>query len=194
MRRTIYTTPVVRQIFWVFSWIGIKLSGWKIVGTPPKEKKFVLLAVPHTSNWDFPITLAMSFLLGFRLNWMGKHTLFKGPMGPIMKWLGGIPVDRSKANNLVDQIILGLGELDRCALAIPPEGTRSRTDKWKTGFYYIAQGADLPIGLAFLDYKNKKGGFGPTFYVTGDIEKDIAEMQEFYKGIAGKHADQCAND
>ncbi|GLQ31782.1 lysophospholipid acyltransferase family protein [Litoribrevibacter albus] len=194
MRRTIYTTPVVRQIFWVLSWIGIKLSGWKLVGTPPKEKKFVLVAVPHTSNWDFPITLAMAFLFGFRLNWMGKHTLFKGPMGPIMKWLGGIPVDRRQKNNLVEQIVLGLNQLDECALAIPPEGTRSRTEKWKTGFYYIAQGADIPIGLAFLDYKQKRGGFGPTFYLTGDVDRDIAEMQAFYKGISGKHEDQCANE
>lgn len=194
MRRTIYTTPVIRQIFWVFAWIGIKLTGWKIVGTPPKEKKFILLAVPHTSNWDFPITLSMAFLLGFRLNWMGKHTLFKGPMGPIMRWLGGIPVDRRQKNNLVEQIVQGLNQLDECALAIPPEGTRSRTDKWKTGFYYIAQGAQIPIGLAFLDYKHKRGGFGPTFYITGDIEKDLVEMQAFYKGIAGKHEDKCAND
>lgn len=194
MRWTIYTTPVIRQIFWVFAWIGIKLSGWKLVGTPPKEKKFVLVAVPHTSNWDFPITLAMAFLFGFRLSWMGKHTLFKGPMGPIMKWLGGIPVDRSKSNNLVDQVVQKINDLDQCAIAIPPEGTRSRTEKWKTGFYYISTGANVPIGLAFLDYSKKKGGFGPTFYPTGDIEKDIEQMQDFYKGIMGKNADQCNND
>ena len=194
MRRTIYTTPIVRQLFWLLSWAGLKLAGWKIVGTPPKEKKFILVAVPHTSNWDFPITLAISFLCGFRLNWMGKSSLFKGPMGPVMRWLGGISVDRSKSNNLVQQVIDGMGQLDQCALAIPPEGTRSRTEKWKTGFYYIATGAGVPIGLAFLDYKHKKGGFGPTFYPTGDIDKDIEEMQAFYTGISGKRADQCAND
>jgi len=193
VRRTIYTTPVIRQIFWLISWIGIKLTGWKMVGTPPSEKKFVLVAVPHTSNWDFPITLAMAFLFGFRLRWMGKHTLFKGPMGPIMRWLGGVPVVRSQKNNLVDQVVSSLKDMDECAFAIPPEGTRSKADRWKTGFYYIAQGAEVPIGLAFLDYTKKVGGFGPTFYLTGDIDKDIADMQEFYKGIHGKNIDQCAN-
>jgi len=173
--------------------LGLKLSGWKLDGQPPQEQKYVLIAVPHTSNWDFPITLAMAFRFGFELYWMGKDSLFKGPMGPLMKWMGGIPIDRSSTNNVVDQMVLEYNTSDRLVVAIPPEGTRSRVNQWKTGFYYIAVGAKVPIGLGYLDYQHKKGGFGPTFYPTGDLDKDLLEIREFYAGIAGRHEDQCDN-
>lgn len=194
MRRTIYNTPVVRELLSALSSLGLKLSGWKLDGKPPQEKKYVLIAVPHTSNWDFPITLAMAFRFGFELFWMGKDSLFRGPMGPIMRWMGGIAIDRSSANNVVDQMIAAYRDNERLVVAIPPEGTRSRVDQWKTGFYYIAAGAEVPIALGYLDYEQKKGGFGPAFYPTGDLEKDMLEIRQFYSGIAGKHKDQCDND
>lgn len=194
MRRTLYNTPVLKTIFKGLSWLGLKLAGWKLVGHPPKEQKYVLIAVPHTTNWDFPITLAMAFLFGFEIYWMGKDSLFKGIRGPIMRWLGGIAIDRSKNNNIVQQMVDAFNANDRLVVTIPPEGTRSRVDKWKTGFYYIAHGANVPIALGFLDYKHKTGGFGPAFYTTGDVEKDIAEIRKFYAGISGKYADQCHID
>lgn len=194
MRRTIYNTPIVRELLSGLASLGLKLAGWKLDGAPPTEQKYVLIAVPHTSNWDFPITLAMAFRFRFELYWMGKNSLFKGPLGPLMKWMGGIPIDRKSTNNVVDQMITEYNASDRLVVAIPPEGTRSRVDKWKTGFYYIAVGAKVPIGLGYLDYQQKKGGFGPTFYPTGDLEKDVIDIRKFYAGISGKYADQCDND
>ena len=191
MHRTIYTTPIVREILSATAWLGLKLTGWKLQGQIPTEPKFVLIAVPHTSNWDFPITLAMAFRFRFAIYWMGKDSLFRGPMGPLMKWFGGIPIDRSSANNVVEQTIESFHRSERLVVTIPPEGTRSKVDQWKTGFYYIAQGAGVPIGRGFLDYQRKIGGFLPTFYPTGDIDKDIAEIRQSYAGITGMHADKC---
>ncbi len=194
VRRTIYNTPVIKQVFTAVSWLCLKLSGWRLEGTPPSEPKYVLIAVPHTSNWDFPITLAMAFIFRFEIFWMGKDSLFKGGWGPIMRWLGGIPIDRTSSNNVVQQTIDAFNASDRLVVAIPPEGTRSKVDKWKTGFYYIAVGAKVPIAMGFLDFKHKVGGFKSTFYPTGDVEKDIAEMRKVYAGIAGKYTDQCHVD
>ncbi len=187
MQRTIYHTPILREIMRGLCWLCLKLTGWKLQGTPPSEPKYVLIAVPHTSNWDFPITLAMAFVLRFDIYWMGKKSLFNGMAGPIMRWLGGIAIDRSKSNNVVDQMIAQFQSHDSLVVAIPPEGTRSQVQKWKTGFYHIAHGAKVPIALGFLDYQRKIGGFGPTFYPTGDFDKDIAEIRAFYHGITGKY-------
>ena len=194
MRRTVYNTPVIKQILTAVSWLGLKLAGWKLEGQPPLEKKYVLIAVPHTTNWDFPITLAMAFLFKFDIFWMGKDSLFKGASGPVMRWLGGIPVNRSASSNLVQQTIDTFNAHDKLVITIPPEGTRSRVEQWKTGFYYIALGAKVPIALGFLDYKRKVGGFLPTFYTTGNADKDIAEIRKFYANISGLRADQCHID
>ena len=194
MRRTIYNTPVLKQILTAVSWLFLKLIGWKLEGRPPTEPKYVLIAVPHTSNWDFPITLAMAFVFDFKIFWMGKDSLFKGWKGPVMRWMGGIAIDRSSSNNVVEQTINAFNNNDRLVVTIPPEGTRSKVDKWKTGFYYIALGAKVPVGLGYLDYKHKVGGFKPTFYPTGDVDKDIAEMRKVYAGISGKFSDQCKVD
>lgn len=194
MRRTIYNTPVLKQILTAVSWLFLKLIGWKLEGRPPTEPKYVLIAVPHTTNWDFPITLAMAFVFDFEIFWMGKDSLFKGWKGPVMRWMGGIAIDRSSSNNVVEQTIEAFNNNDRLVVTIPPEGTRSKVDKWKTGFYYIAVGAKVPVGMGYLDYKRKVGGFKPTFYPTGDADKDIAEMRKVYTGIAGKFSDQCKLD
>ena len=194
MRRTIYNTPVLKQILTAVSWLFLKLIGWKLEGRPPTEPKYVLIAVPHTTNWDFPITLAMAFVFDFEIFWMGKDSLFKGWKGPVMRWMGGIAIDRSSSNNVVEQTIEAFNNNDRLVVTIPPEGTRSKVDKWKTGFYYIAVGAKVPVGMGYLDYKRKVGGFKPTFYPTGDADKDIAEMRKMYAGISGKFSDQCKVD
>lgn len=187
MRRTIYNTPIIKQLLTGVARIGLKLTGWHLEGAPPTERKYVLIAVPHTSNWDFPITLAMAFIFKFDIFWMGKESLFKGPMGPIMKWMGGIPINRSSSSNVVQQTIDAFNNNDKLVVTIPPEGTRSKVDKWKTGFYYIAHGANVPIALGYLDYKRKAGGFGPTFYPTGNCDSDIVEIKKFYANISGKY-------
>ncbi len=187
MRRTVFDTPVVNHFFNGLSWLGLKLAGWSIEGKAPTMKKYVLIAAPHTSNWDFPLTLAIAFRLKVKVFWMGKASLFRGPMGPIMTWLGGIPVDRKQANGLVQQVI---DEFHRCrelVVAIPPEGTRSKVKQWKSGFYHVAHGAGVPISLGFLDFKRKVGGISQIFQPTGDYEADLVKIQEFYKDVVGRH-------
>jgi 1-acyl-sn-glycerol-3-phosphate acyltransferase len=186
-----YNTPILKHIVKPVCQFFLTVRGWKLQGRPPKAPKYVLIAVPHTSNWDFPLALAMAFVYRFDMHWMGKDTLFKGWRGPIMRWMGGIPITRSSSNNVVTQTIEAFNASDRLVIAVPPEGTRSKVDKWKTGFYYIALGAKVPIALAFLDYKRKTGGFLSVFHPTGDAEKDIATMRACYSGISGKYANQC---
>jgi len=191
VKKTMYDTPVLRPLIVVICKLCLKLSGWKLEGDSPTDKKYVLVAVPHTSNWDFPLALAIAFLYQFNMYWMGKDSLFKGWRGPIMRWLGGIPINRSSSNNVVSQMIDTFNSSDSLIVTIPPEGTRSQVDKWKTGFYYIALGANVPIALAFIDYKRKTGGFLTTFHPTGNIDRDITEMRSHYIGVSGKHPKQC---
>lgn len=186
-----YNSKIFRAIVTPVCKYSLKFAGWQLEGNPPLAPKYVLIAVPHTSNWDFPISLAMAFVYGFDMHWMGKDSLFKGWRGPIMRWMGGIPIIRSSANNVVEQTIEKFNENERLVIAVPPEGTRSKVDKWRTGFYYIAHGANIPIALAFLDYANKKGGFLSTFEPTGNVEADIVQIRTLYSGISGKHSGQC---
>ena len=186
MQRTLFTTPLVSPLLKLVARLGLKLVGWKAVGTPPVEKNFVLVAAPHESNFDLALLLAIAFVLEFKLYWMGKDTLFTGPLGPIMRWMGGISVNRSKTNNLVEQMVLNFDEMEELVLTVTPEGTRSHVDSWKTGFYHIALGAKVPIALGFVDYEKKRGGFGPICYPCGDIEKDLETIQSFYRTKTGR--------
>ena len=190
MHHTIFDTPIIRDLFAWISIVMLKLTGWRLEGKFPDLPKYVMIAAPHTSNWDFPVTLGICFAARAKIYWMGKDSLFKGPMGPIMRWLGGIPVDRSKSNDLVGQMVEVFNRSDRLVVTIPPEGTRQKVRYWKTGFYHIANGANVPIVLAFLDFRRKVGGFGPVFKPTGNVEADMAEIQAFYKNISGKNPDQ----
>ena len=160
--------------------------GWKIDGEVPDTPKYVMIGYPHTSNWDVPIGLLIFTALGVRLQWVGKHTLFKNPLGYLSRWLGGIPINRETTKNFVQQVADVFKEHDTLVITLSPEGTRSKTEFWRTGFYYIALGAGVPIACAFLDYKNKRGGFGPLLYPSGDIEQDFETFRAFYSGISGK--------
>ncbi len=150
----------------------------------------MFIAAPHTSNWDLPYTLMCAFALQLHIRWMGKASIFRFPFGALMRWLGGIPVDRSKANNLVaasaEAIRDAQGPLQ---LVVPPEGTRGRTRHWKTGFYFIAQQAGVPIVLAYMDYARKVAGIGPVFTPTGNVEADLAQIKQFYAPIRGRRPD-----
>ena len=196
MHCTIFTTPVVSQLVRVASIVFLRLTGWKVVGAlPPEAVKSVLIAAPHTSNWDLPYTLMVAFTLRLNVYWMGKSSLFKPPFRGVMMWLGGIPVDREKSSNLVAAssaaILNATGALQ---LIVPPEGTRSGTRYWKTGFYYIASGARVPIVLAYLDYDKKIGGLGPVFQTTGDIDADMSAIKAFYANVKGKNSAQFRSD
>ena len=196
MHRTIFDTPIVNTLLRWASTVFLRLMGWKVVGKlPPSAAKSVLIAAPHTSNWDLPYTLMVCFVLRLNVYWMGKSSIFKPPFRRVMMWLGGIPVDRAQSNNLVADssaaIMKATGPLQ---LIVPPEGTRSGTRFWKTGFYYIASGAGVPIMLAYLDYEKKVGGLGPMFQTTGDIDADMVAIKAFYAGVKGKNADQFRAD
>jgi 1-acyl-sn-glycerol-3-phosphate acyltransferase len=196
MHHTIFDTPVVNNLLRWGSIVFLRLTGWKVVGSlPAHAAKSVLIAAPHTSNWDLPYTLMVAFALRLNVYWIGKSSLFKPPFRGVMMWLGGIPVDRAQSNNLVaassTAIMQATGPLQ---LIVPPEGTRSGTRYWKTGFYYIAQGAGVPIVMAYLDYNKKVGGLGPVFQTTGDIEADMVTIKAFYAGVKGKNADQFHAD
>lgn len=192
MQHTLFDTPIVNSFLRGFSIAFFKLAGWKIEGAlPPDIKKCVLIGAPHTSNWDLPYTLMVAFVLHLRIYWMGKASIFKPPFGGIMRWLGGIAVDREKNNNLVaasaEALMAAAGPVQ---LVVPPEGTRSKTRYWKTGFYYIAVGAKVPIVIAYMDYSRKVAGLGPVFYPTGDIEKDMIAIKAFYAPFKGKNHTQ----
>ncbi|TNF51954.1 MAG: glycerol acyltransferase [Burkholderiales bacterium] len=192
MHRTIFTTPVVNTLLRGFSVVFLRLTGWRVEGSlPPRAAKSVFIAAPHTSNWDLPYTLMVAFALRLNPYWMGKHTLFKAPFGPLMRWLGGIAVNREQANNLVAASAQAIRDADGpLQLIVPPEGTRSKTRFWKTGFYHIARAADVPIVMAYMDYTAKRSGLGPLFEPTGDVDADMNAIKAFYAPFRGKNAAQ----
>ena len=192
MHHTIFDTPVVNTLLRVVSRATLRLTGWTIEGSlPAHAAKSVLIAAPHTSNWDLPYTLMLAFSLHLRVYWMGKQSLFRAPFGGVMRWLGGIPVNREQSSNLVASSAQAMrAAKGPMQLIVPPEGTRGKTRHWKTGFYYIAQEAVVPIVLAFVDYGRKVGGLGPVFEPTGDLDADMATIKAFYAPIKGKNADQ----
>ena len=164
----------------------LRLIGWS-ADIRPVPPKYVLIGSPHTSNWDFPLALLLLRVIGTEGHWIAKHTVFRWPLGWIMRRLGGLPVDRTASHNFVDQIVQLFDEREHLVITIAPEGTRKKTAHWRTGFYYIALGAGVPIVLGYLDYKNKRGGLGPTLQPSGDIDADLELMREFYADKTGRH-------
>ncbi len=196
MHKTIFDTPIVNTLLRALSITFLRIAGWKVEGSlPPGCEKAVLIAAPHTSNWDFPYSLMVCFTLRLNVYWLGKASLFRSVMRPIMMWLGGIPVERSKSNDLVTASTKALVAVQGpVQLMIPPEGTRSKTRHWKTGFYYIALAAKVPIVMAYMDYERKVAGLGPVLHPTGDIEADMARIKAFYAPFKGKNEDQFHAD
>lgn len=161
--------------------------GWKTVGEPPPDKKYVLVAAPHTSNWDFPFTIATFWKHRVKLHWVGKHTLFEGFFGGFFRAMGGIPVDRRSKNNLVQQLAERFAASDALALAVPVEGTRKRQEYWKSGFYHIARAANVPVVLGALDFVKKEATLGPAIVLTGDMKADMDRIRAFYADKQGKN-------
>ncbi len=191
MARTVFDTPLVSSLCRALARAGLRLSGWQVVGAPPAGlQKYVLIGAPHTSNWDFVLMLAAVFDRQLSVRWMGKDALFRGPLGPLMRWLGGIAIDRSKANNLVSQMVGTYRQSPALVITIPPEGTRRKVERWKTGFYWIAHGAGVPIVLGYADFGRKVVGFGPVFEPTGDIEADLPAIQAFYRDKQARYTER----
>ena len=184
---TIFDTPLLSAFLRRIARGVLALRGWSLEGMAPDARRCVIIAAPHTSNWDLPLTLAYGFAFGLKIRWMGKASLFRRPFGGFFRWLGGLAIDRSQANGVVASSVDRFHASDDLVLVVPPEGTRSRVRYWKTGFYYIAHGAGVPIALGFLDYGRKVGGFGPTVVPTGDIEADMDVISGFYAGVRGKY-------
>ena len=174
-------------------WLGRALGravmwagGWSFAGTVPDLSKAVLIVAPHTSNWDFVIGTAGMLALDLNLRFLGKHTLFTGPMGVLMRRLGGIPLDRAHSSGVVDEMAARIKKADHLLLAIAPEGTRGEVTRWKTGFHGIARGAEVPILAATLDYGRRQIRFRDPFEPSHDVEADVEELQEFFADSIGR--------
>lgn len=170
--------------------LALGTVGWRTEGDVPNVPKYVLIAAPHTSNWDLILMLLCGMVFDVWPSWAGKHTLFTSPLGPLLRSLGGIPIDRRAAHNMVDQLAAMFSERQELVLAVPPEGTRGLAPHWKSGFYYIALTAGVPICLGYLDFGRKRGGLGPLIYPTGDVRADMDKIRAFYKDMRGRYPEK----
>ena len=171
-----------------------RAGGWRAVQEHPLPEKAVIIAAPHTSNWDFVYFFGLTARLGFSAHWIGKHTLFRPPWGAMMRRLGGIPIDRRSSQNMVAAMADQFARRDRFRLVIPPEGSRGSVRRWRTGFYYIALAAKVPIVIGMMDYAKKTAGLGPAFMPTGDYEADMAVLTDFYRTVTPRHPDMKMTD
>jgi len=164
----------------------LHLAGWQLEGVRPPYDRYVLIAAPHTSNWDFPYMLAFAAAFDIKVTWMAKHSLFFPPLGWLMRALGGMPIVRHEKRNVVDAMVELFSSVAQLVLVVPTEGTRDRTEYWKSGFYHIARQAGIPIIPSFLDFGARRGGFGPALVPGADIRGDMQYFRDFYAGMAGK--------
>ena len=172
----------------ISKFILYNILGWRVEnGFPETPKKYIIIAAPHTSWIDFPIAILSRMSQGKMVHFIGKGSLFKWPFGYFFKVLGGTPADRDKSTNMVEGVINIFNSKEELRLGLSPEGTRKKVDKWKTGFYYIAKGANVPIVMATLDFENKKIKISEPYYVTEDIQKDFKVFDNFYKDVKGKN-------
>jgi 1-acyl-sn-glycerol-3-phosphate acyltransferase len=169
----------------------LRLAGWEFETPLPAEKKYVCLAVPHTSNWDGVLLIALASTVGMKMSFMIKSEWLRGPMGTVLRRFGAVGINRNRATNVVQSMIDELERRDSLALVIPPEGTRGRADHWKSGFYHIAVGAHVPIVPGYLDYGRKRAGLGPPIWPTGDVTTDMDKIRAFYaeKAPVGHYPD-----
>lgn len=169
---------LIARAFWA-------LSRWKLVGETAPSRPTVLIGAPHTSNWDFALMLAIAWRLGMEIHWLGKKSLFAGWRGPIMRRLGGIPVDRADPSRVVSDVVARIRAGETFGLVVTPDGTRGNNAYWKSGFYRIARDAGMPVTLGFVDRTTMTTGLGPTFDLTGDIGADMDRIRAFYSDKSG---------
>jgi len=170
-------------------WI-LKKLGWTLEVDLPDIDKFVAIAAPHTSNWDFPLGILSAKAINLKVHWMGKHSMFRWPYGWFFRAIGGTPIHRDGGKNYMQQMADLFNRSEHLVLALAPEGTRSKTDHWKTGFHSIARAANVPILMAYLDYGIKQVGIGGMFYPGDDIEEDFKRIREFYQDRRGKNPEK----
>jgi 1-acyl-sn-glycerol-3-phosphate acyltransferase len=164
-----------------------RINGWKAHGTPPPDGRYVIIAAPHTSNWDFVYFLGLVNELGIDARFIAKDSLFRWPLGRFMRDMGGVPVDRSAKSDMVKAMVAEFATGKPFVLTIAPEGTRSRVGQWRTGFYHIAREAGVPMVVGMMDYGNRTGGLGPAIIPTGDYKADMAKVFAVYSTVTPKH-------
>jgi 1-acyl-sn-glycerol-3-phosphate acyltransferase len=169
---------------------AFRVSGWRIEGHFPDRPKFVVIVAPHTSNWDFFVGLMAMFGLGLRGRFLGKHTLFRWPLGYFMRWLGGLPVIRTSSHNVVQQTVQHFADAERMVLALSPEGTRKKLPAWRTGFYWVAQGAQVPIVPVSFDYTARCITIYDAVMPTGDVERDLRVLQAHFRAAMARYPEQ----
>ncbi|MGK0361030.1 MAG: 1-acyl-sn-glycerol-3-phosphate acyltransferase [Bradymonadia bacterium] len=199
MSDTPSTQPLIKSkthLPWICGFLGkvfLKLFGWRVEGDMPVDvPKAVFIAAPHTSNWDGVIMVAIAWRLRVRFSFLAKKELLGPGAGWLMRWFGAVPVDRSKNSNTVQSAVDLFTDREGMFLAVPPSGTRSKRDHWKSGFYHIARGAQVPLICGFIDFKRKVGGIGPVLTLTGDIPADMDLVRAFYEPIVGKYHDKTS--
>ncbi len=185
MKRSIFTTPLISPLIRFILNTWLKVSGWRVVADRLPEPPFVFIGAPHTSNWDFLYLMAAIFHLKMDIRWMGKHTLFPTGLGWLLNWMGGIPVVRNRAHNMVSRMADMIRHHPDTILCIPPEGTRSKVSEWKTGFYHIASEANVPIFMAAIDAEKKELRILGEFQPTGNVDDDMPKIRAYYAGITG---------
>lgn len=183
--RAVQATRLIGRLY-------LRAWGWRVDGALPACRQAVVIAAPHTSNWDLPFMLAVAYVLGVRPSWLGKQELFRWPFGWLMRRLGGLPVDRRASHGVVGEAVARFADAGDLFLVIPPSGTRARASHWKSGFYHVARGADVPIVCAYLDYRDKVGGIGLVLTPTGNVPADMALIRAFYAQKHGKYPAQAA--
>lgn len=185
-RPSLLSRLVRRLLLWLY-----RARGWKAVGEPPADRRCVIIAAPHTSNWDFLYFLGLTDALGIRAHFMGKTALFRWPMGKFMRDMGGVPVDRSGGRNQVEAMVAEFAKRKEFMLTIAPEGTRGHARQWRTGFYHIAMAAKVPMICGLMDYGTKTGGLGPAIWPTGDYKADMVRIAEFYRSVTPKFPERA---
>lgn len=176
-----------------FAAFVLRLIGWRTVYTLPPGPKSVVIVYPHTSNWDFPIGMLFKMRHSVDLHWAGKDTLFRGPMGWFFRKLGGVPINRREATGMIRQLVETYAQRDRFCICIAPEGTRSKSDHWKTGFYRLALETGLPLGLGFIDYRQKCAGIDRWVQLSGDEEADLEMLRRYYAAKTGLYPEKAGD-
>jgi 1-acyl-sn-glycerol-3-phosphate acyltransferase len=172
---------------------SLRWSGWRLVGDAPDVKRCVIIFAPHTSNWDFPLLLCVRFAFGRPVAYLAKDALFRFPIAGLLRWTGAVPVERTEHHALVRTLTQAFRERKELWLAMSPEGTRARTDHWKSGFYHVAREAGVPLLLAFIDAAKKECGLGDLVVLSGDMDVDMARLRAFYSSKTGIRPERASD-
>jgi 1-acyl-sn-glycerol-3-phosphate acyltransferase len=184
--RTFHDVAWLVALLRTVSGLVLRLRGWQVVGRRPVADRFVVVAAPHTSAWDVPLMLAVALQVGVRLHWLGLSSYFRWPIAGLLRWLGGVAIDRGPAAARVQQGARLIAAYERIGVAISPEGSRHLVPHWRTGFYHLAVDAEVPLVLTALDFGHRRATIGPELVPSGDIDADMAVIRAFYDGVEGR--------